>query len=74
MITEPMKLARMRPARGLWVMRRSGMIGSATRDSVYKKSGKHIVNMTREVRTNGWDHGKIFPPRFYVDPISDTTM
>ena len=55
-------------------MRRRGMIGRDTRDSVYTKSGKQTVNKAREARTNGWDHGKIFPPRFYIPPISNRTM
>lgn len=53
MITAPKALPRMRPARGLEVMRLSGMIGRATFDSMYTKRGKVRLATTREVMTSG---------------------
>lgn len=53
MITAPRALPRMRPARGLEVMRLSGMIGRATLDSTYTKRGKVMLDIAREAMTKG---------------------
>lgn len=63
-ITAANALPRIRPARGLEVMRLSGMIGSATRRSTYMKRGNVMLATAREVMTSGWDQGNTFPPRF----------
>lgn len=63
MMIAPRTFDRMRPARGCRVRRSRGMIGSATRDSIQMNKGKQTAKMTSDVMTNGWDQGKILPPR-----------
>jgi hypothetical protein len=49
----PMKLPRMRPARGLWRISLRGMMGRATRASTQMKRGKQMPKMTSDVTTKG---------------------
>ena len=53
MITAPRALLRIRPARGLEVMRLRGIIGRATRRSMKMKRGKVMLAIAREVMTSG---------------------
>ena len=51
------KFEKMIPARGLCVTMRRGMMGRATRDSVYMKRGKAMLKITRDMITNGCIQG-----------------
>lgn len=47
------ELEKMILARGDWRIRRNGMMGLRTRDSIHINVGKHTAKMTREAMTNG---------------------
>lgn len=48
-----MKLEKMRFARGEWRIRRRGMMGRWTRDSIQRKVEKDMAAMEREAMTRG---------------------
>lgn len=54
-ISEAMKLAKMRLARGWFWIRYRGMMGRETRDSTMMKAGKKTPKIAREAMTNGCD-------------------
>lgn len=61
----PRKLEKMMFALGELCKRYNGIIGRLALDSTQRQLGKQTATIAKEAIMSGWDHGKMFPPRFW---------
>jgi hypothetical protein len=63
-MNDPIKLAKMMFALGELCKSSNGIIGRLALDSTHRQLGRQTATMAKEAIMRGWDHGKMFPPRF----------